>query len=81
MIPAERYNAIAAAVQVGRDHVPFSVRRKAVKAAEAVVVDWEANHVKWCALIDEMCALIDEIDRLRADNDALKSVIPSSTST
>lgn len=53
-VPAARYNAIAAAVQVDRGRIPFSVRQDAVLAAEAVVVAWEENHAKWCALHDEI---------------------------
>lgn len=60
-IPAERWNAIQQALLLGRDHVPFSVRAKAIDAAEAVVTDWEANHAKWCALVDEVERLRNEL--------------------
>lgn len=53
-IPAARYNAIGDAVQVDRGRIPFSVRQDAVLAAEAVVVAWEINHVKWCTFHDEI---------------------------
>lgn len=65
-IPAERYNAIARAVETGRDRLPFSVRQAAVIAAEQVASAWESQHAKWIALYDEVTSLRDENDRLRS---------------
>lgn len=60
-IPAERWNAIQQALLLGRDRVPFHVRKEAIEAAERVMTDWEANHVKWCVLLDENHRLRKEL--------------------
>lgn len=58
-IPAERWNAMQAALLMHRDRVPFHVRAEAIEAAERVVQHWEDFQEQWCAAMAE-------IERLRA---------------
>lgn len=68
-IPAERWNAIQNALLLGRDRVPFHVRKEAIEAAEHVVTGWEENHAKWCVLLDEVERLRNELAAVQRELD------------